>query len=129
MAAELQPKSSGMIDADVSTINRGERDRLLLQDRWSSDRDPVRAPYVHGLPIPIVGPEGEVPIDWLSSEGTWHRPIHRPENGEDLRPVIVQEFVSLDGVMQAPGDPDEYPRGWPAATLHREDDWPLLSTR
>ncbi len=28
-----------------------------------------------------------------------------------MRPLIVQEFVSLDGVMQAPGDPSEYPGG------------------
>lgn len=28
-----------------------------------------------------------------------------------MRPIIVQEFVSIDGVMQAPGDPSEYPRG------------------
>jgi dihydrofolate reductase len=28
-----------------------------------------------------------------------------------MRPVIVQEFVSLDGVMQAPGDANEFPGG------------------
>jgi dihydrofolate reductase len=28
-----------------------------------------------------------------------------------MRPVIVQEFVSLDGVMQAPGDASEFPGG------------------
>ncbi len=28
-----------------------------------------------------------------------------------MRPVIVQEFLSLDGVMQAPGDASEFPRG------------------
>jgi len=28
-----------------------------------------------------------------------------------VRPVIVQEFLSLDGVMQAPGDASEFPRG------------------
>jgi dihydrofolate reductase len=28
-----------------------------------------------------------------------------------MRPVIVQEFVSLDGVMQAPGDVSEFPGG------------------
>jgi dihydrofolate reductase len=28
-----------------------------------------------------------------------------------MRPVIVQEFVSLDGVMQAPGDFSEFPAG------------------
>lgn len=28
-----------------------------------------------------------------------------------MRRIIVQEFVSIDGVMQAPGDPSEYPRG------------------
>jgi dihydrofolate reductase len=28
-----------------------------------------------------------------------------------MRPVIVQEFVSLDGVMQAPGDEVEFPGG------------------
>jgi dihydrofolate reductase len=28
-----------------------------------------------------------------------------------VRPVIVQEFLSLDGVMQAPGDAAEYPGG------------------
>lgn len=28
-----------------------------------------------------------------------------------MRQIIVQEFVSIDGVMQAPGDPSEYERG------------------
>src|ERR1700735_315933 len=28
-----------------------------------------------------------------------------------MRPLIVQEFVSLDGVMQAPGDANEFPGG------------------
>ncbi|MGB7103526.1 MAG: hypothetical protein WBD82_02925, partial [Acidimicrobiales bacterium] len=28
-----------------------------------------------------------------------------------MRPVIVQEFLSLDGVMQSPGDASEFPRG------------------
>ncbi|HEY1763125.1 MAG TPA: dihydrofolate reductase family protein, partial [Acidimicrobiales bacterium] len=28
-----------------------------------------------------------------------------------MRPVIVQEFVSLDGVMQAPGEEDDFPGG------------------
>jgi dihydrofolate reductase len=28
-----------------------------------------------------------------------------------MRPVIVQQFLSLDGVMQAPGDASEFPRG------------------
>ncbi len=28
-----------------------------------------------------------------------------------MRPLIVQEFLSLDGVMQAPGDASEFPRG------------------
>lgn len=28
-----------------------------------------------------------------------------------MRPVIVQEFLSLDGVMQAPGDENEFPEG------------------
>jgi dihydrofolate reductase len=28
-----------------------------------------------------------------------------------VRPVIVQEFLSLDGVMQSPGDASEFPRG------------------
>jgi dihydrofolate reductase len=28
-----------------------------------------------------------------------------------MRPVIVQEFLSLDGVMQAPGDANEFPGG------------------
>lgn len=28
-----------------------------------------------------------------------------------MRPIIVQEFLSLDGVMQAPGDASEFPRG------------------
>ncbi len=28
-----------------------------------------------------------------------------------MRPVIVQEFLSLDGVMQAPGEASEFPRG------------------
>jgi dihydrofolate reductase len=31
--------------------------------------------------------------------------------GADMRPVIVQQFLSLDGVMQAPGDASEFPRG------------------
>jgi dihydrofolate reductase len=33
------------------------------------------------------------------------------QKGADVRPVIVQEFLSLDGVMQAPGDASEFPRG------------------
>lgn len=28
-----------------------------------------------------------------------------------MRPVIVLEFISLDGVMQSPGDASEFPRG------------------
>jgi dihydrofolate reductase len=28
-----------------------------------------------------------------------------------MRHIIVQEFISIDGVMQAPGDPSEYSRG------------------
>jgi dihydrofolate reductase len=33
------------------------------------------------------------------------------ERGTEMRKVIVSEFLTLDGVMQAPGDPDEDRRG------------------
>lgn len=127
MAAELQPKSSGMIDADVSTINRESE-----TDSFKTDGLRIAIPSEQltfmNCRYPSSGRRAGS-TDWLSSEGTWHRPIHRPENGEDLRPVIVQEFVSLDGVMQAPGDPDEYPRGgWQRPFIARTN-WPLLSTR
>ena len=33
------------------------------------------------------------------------------DEGGNVRAVIVQEFLSLDGVMQSPGEASEFPRG------------------
>ena len=45
-----------------------------------------------------------------------------------MRKIIVQEFITLDGVMQAPGGPEEDPSGgftyggWPAPYFHLADE-------
>jgi hypothetical protein len=45
-----------------------------------------------------------------------------------MRKIIVQEFITLDGVMQAPGGPEEDPSenfkygGWTAPYFRETDD-------
>src|SRR5919197_4230096 len=39
------------------------------------------------------------------------RPTTRLTQGDPMRKLVVNTFMSLDGVMQAPGGPDEDPTG------------------
>jgi dihydrofolate reductase len=53
-----------------------------------------------------------------SQPPVWHGQPRRPEEQEIMRKVVASEFISLDGVVQAPGDPTDTTGGFRHAGWH-----------
>jgi dihydrofolate reductase len=60
---------------------------------------------------PLLGAARQDAEKQMSDRRTPVRPLDGQRGGTDMRALITGAFVSLDGVMQAPGGPEEDPTG------------------